>query len=249
MKSLVARIFHDVFDGGVGKDQTPATEPARPRGDRTRTEYAGVSALEALIAAGDPARAYVGHVTQKLRMADYCAARATSVLAGDAEDVVPEWDRDVPLNTYVFACISSLASALDNLAVIANTLAELGVAEHRVDFPYLAGRPEPKLVAWRETSAAGNLAAEFYADPWIAYFYELRRRLTHHTIARKYGIHLGSTTRPPNAFDLEFPEPGKPNVAGGGPEAQEALAVFVELVGGFADDFGSLLAAEVTPGV
>jgi hypothetical protein len=188
--------------------------------------------------------AYANHAQQKIWIADYAAERVLSIGRG----VVPqsdyvEWGRTVAMNAYAFTNVLELASALDNLAFVANRVRSIGAPDHRVDFPLLSGDTSPslqadarsRLAAW-QAQPEGQFARDFRNDPWMNYLYELRNRLTHHTVPRLYTLNLG-------AAELGFilPAPGAMHVAGGGPDAMDALMTFGELVASFADTFGESL--------
>lgn len=53
----------------------------------------------------------------------------------------------------------------------------------------------------------------------MTYFYELRNRLTHHTVRRQYAVGFGVGA--PTTYGLNVPALGAPNTAGGGPDADE----------------------------
>jgi hypothetical protein len=186
--------------------------------------------------------AYANHAQQKIWIADYAAERVLGLCRGRVpESEYVEWGRTIAMNCYLFTNVVELASALDNLAFVANTVRSIGVPDQRVDFPLLTRDPSPsldtklrsQLSAW-QGNPEGRLAKAFRDDPWIEYLYELRNRLTHHTLPRLYTLTLG-------AAELGFvlPAPGELQVAGGGPEAADAVMTFGELVASFADSFGS----------
>jgi hypothetical protein len=191
--------------------------------------------------ASEPVRAYVGHAQQKLWIADYSADRIERVTHADLpqHEHVP-WGRTILVNAYLFTGVLELASALDNLAYVLNTIRGLGVASDRVDFPLLlrsprAATPNIALSTW-QNSPEGQFVMAFGHDPWIAYLYQLRNQLTHHTVGRLYTVALGD-----EGFGFVLPAPGAVDKAGGGPDAADALAVFIELVATFADELATRL--------
>lgn len=112
--------------------------------------------MQALEAVPDPdEQTYVQHAREKLWIADFARHQLTQSLS-DADHAAAPWGFTTAVNAYLFCCIGELASALDNLAFVVNRRMQLGVADHRVDFPFLASNPS--LATWRQ-GHVGQLSA------------------------------------------------------------------------------------------
>jgi hypothetical protein len=240
----VDELFHR-FTGMLGNkgSYTPADTGNTPVPQSRARELPGLTELAESVSAD--LVAYANHAQQKIWIADYAAERLRRISLGRVSDSdYVEWGRTIAMNAYVFANVLELASALDNLAFVANKVRSIGVPEQRVDFPLLTRDPAPsleavtksRLAAW-QAEPEGQAAMDFRSDPWIDYFYEVRNRLTHHAVPREYTLALGA-----GELGFVLPAPGALGVAGGGPEAADALITFGELVASFADSFGSSLA-------